>query len=101
MLVSRISRRVIAEHHIALSDTLAGRHPFVPDGHVGVIHNKVNIKGVLERCKDILDSRPHGLADGLDLKVAPGDLQREFGDQWPELVINGHVDTNVAYIKVC
>jgi pyruvate dehydrogenase kinase 2/3/4 len=93
MLVSRISRRVLAEHHIALSETLAGRRGESLGGepHVGVIYTGLDVKRSIDKCAELLRGRPHHIEDG-------------FGDdmintQWPEVVVDGHVSTKFPYIR--
>ncbi|KAJ7283626.1 branched-chain alpha-ketoacid dehydrogenase kinase [Mycena rebaudengoi] len=80
MLVSRISRRVLAEHHIALSEIHSGKqavtHPGEP--HVGIIFTGLNVKRCIEKC---------------------GRLLRERSNGWPDIVIEGHLDTQFAYIR--
>jgi pyruvate dehydrogenase kinase 2/3/4 len=51
MLVSRISRRVLAEHHLALSSAFHGRD-HDPDGgdHVGIIYTNLKVKDSIQRC---------------------------------------------------
>ncbi|KAJ7179112.1 hypothetical protein C8R46DRAFT_1072493 [Mycena filopes] len=80
MLVSRISRRVLAEHHIALSEIHSGKHTSVThaEPHVGIIFTGLNIKRCIEKCANLLRQRGRG---------------------WPEIVIDGHVETSFAYIK--
>ncbi|KIO32883.1 hypothetical protein M407DRAFT_66301 [Tulasnella calospora MUT 4182] len=97
MLVSRISRRVICEHHIALSDTLAGRHPDGTKGHVGVIYNEIGIKDTIERCVELLKQRPRDMADDEELKSMGARKGAE--ENWPTFKIDGHLDTKVSYIK--
>ncbi|KAG8973815.1 hypothetical protein FRC05_008234 [Tulasnella sp. 425] len=97
MLVSRISRRVICEHHIALSDTLAGRHPDGKKGHVGVIYNEIKIKDTIERCVKMLKQRPRDMAEDEELKSMGARKGAE--ENWPTFKIDGHLDTKVSYIK--
>ncbi|KAJ7771399.1 branched-chain alpha-ketoacid dehydrogenase kinase [Mycena maculata] len=80
MLVSRISRRVLAEHHIALSEIHSGKKAPASQGdpHVGIIFTGLNIKRCIDKC---------------------GGLLRERGNGWPEIVVDGHLKTNFAYIK--
>ncbi|KAF7332237.1 Protein-serine/threonine kinase [Mycena kentingensis (nom. inval.)] len=78
MLVSRISRRVLAEHHIALSAAHSGQASKHADPHVGIIFTGLDVKRSLEKCASIL---------------------RDRGKGWPEIVVDGHVDTRFAYIK--
>ncbi|KAJ7908337.1 alpha-ketoacid dehydrogenase kinase [Mycena leptocephala] len=80
MLVSRISRRVLAEHHIALSEIHSGKQPPASHGepHVGIIFTGLNVKRCIEKCGNIL---------------------RQRGNGWPEIQIDGHLETHFAYIK--
>ncbi|EJD35034.1 hypothetical protein AURDEDRAFT_117493, partial [Auricularia subglabra TFB-10046 SS5] len=69
MLVSRISPRVLVQHHIALSQSLAGRDD---DGRnrVGIIYTTLN-------------------ARESDMKSAI----------WPEVIVDGHLETRFSYIR--
>jgi len=80
MLVSRISRRVLAEHHISLSDMHSGRQASTNLGepHVGIIFTGLNVKRCVDKC---------------------GNLLRERGNGWPEIVVDGHLETHFSYIK--
>ncbi|KZW04069.1 alpha-ketoacid dehydrogenase kinase [Exidia glandulosa HHB12029] len=91
MLVSRISRRVLAQHHIALSDSLAGRDGESPEDHVGIIYTQLNARESVEKCASILRQRPHDIdADAAqELKSAT----------WPEVIVDGHLETRFSYIK--
>ncbi len=94
MLVSRISRRVLAEHHIALTKDLQSRR----DGdssrsdHVGIIYTGLNVKDSIDLCAKHLRSRPYYVDDGVDSGA-------NVNADWPEVIIDGHVDTKFAYIK--
>lgn len=92
MLVSRISRRVLAEHHIALSDTVAGggRVKSGEDGHVGIIYTGLNVAKSVRRCTALLHQLTHGSDDSLP---NGNDLR------WPGVIIEGDIDTQFAYIK--
>ncbi|KAG6861589.1 hypothetical protein C0995_014496 [Termitomyces sp. Mi166 len=87
MLVSRISRRVLAEHHIALSEIHAGTH-FESSGepHVGIIFTGLDLRRSIERCVKLLKARQF-LGDGMPVT------------SWPKVVIDGHLDTKFAYIR--
>lgn len=91
MLVSRISRRVLAEHHIALSDSMASRNRVTTgeDGHVGIIYTGLNVEKSVRRCTDLLHQLTHGSEDP------------SYNDdtRWPEVNIQGHIDVQFAYIK--
>ena len=93
MLVSRISRRVLAEHHIALSDSFASinRVTSGEDGHVGIIYTGLNVEKTVQRCASLL----HQLTHDSDDPCSPN------GDDipWPGVIIEGHIDIQFAYIK--
>jgi pyruvate dehydrogenase kinase 2/3/4 len=92
MLISRISRRVLAEHHIALSDIHAGRHrESSGEPHVGIIFTGLNVRQSIERCTRLLRQRP------VDVEDHYGDGVQ--GKRWPEVIIDGHLQTEFAYIR--
>lgn len=92
MLVSRISRRVLAEHHIALSDIFAGRgQESSGEPHVGIIFTGLNVKRSIERCVWLLRERPHNAEDHY------GEGLKNTG--WPDVIVDGHLDTNFGYIR--
>ena len=93
MLVSRISRRVLAEHHIALSDSVAGRGrgSSEEERHVGIIYTGLNVEKCVRRCAALL----HQLARDSDDPECPN--SRDI--PWPEVVIEGHTGTQFAYIR--
>ncbi|KAH8118303.1 alpha-ketoacid dehydrogenase kinase [Phellopilus nigrolimitatus] len=101
MLVSRISRRVLAEHHIALteeflrvkrdSDTVKGHTRSSP--HVGIIDTELKPKDIIENCAELLRLSPRGVVYADPEKVA--DAEVEF----PLIVVDGHLDTKFAYIR--
>lgn len=101
MLVSRISRRVLAEHHIALSKDLQSRRQgetTTPHSdHVGIIYTGLNIKQSIEKCATYLRSRALDVEDeaqnGLN-GAGPGNRTAA----WSEVVIDGHTDTTFPYI---
>ncbi|KAJ7498894.1 branched-chain alpha-ketoacid dehydrogenase [Mycena latifolia] len=78
MLVSRISRRVLAEHHTSLSEMHSGKQTNLEEPHVGIIFTGLNVKRCIDKC---------------------GALLRERGNGWPEIVVDGHLETQFAYIK--
>lgn len=92
MLVSRISRRVLAEHHLALSSAFHGRD-HDPDGgdHVGIIYTNLKVKDSIERCVRYLTEA----ADASPEERIPGKtfLRR------PNVVIDGQLDTEFSYIR--
>src|SRR6267154_1214670 len=91
MLISRISRRVLTQHHLALSESYnskaqnsgAGEH------HVGIIYTGLNVKRSIDRCAKLLKKRPHSIDDNYGVQST----------QWPDVVVDGHLDTTFAYIK--
>lgn len=92
MLVSRISRRVLAEHHLALSKAFhEDRVGKVPSGApVGIIHTGLNVKESVERCVAYLRSRPYD--------IDQDDIEGSADLDWSEVIIDGHLDTTFAYI---
>lgn len=91
MLVSRISRRVLAQHHIALSDSLASRDGEDSQDHVGIIYTRLNARESIEKCASILRQRPHDI----DADTA----QEMKSAAWPEVIVDGHLETRFSYIK--
>jgi len=91
MLVSRISRRVLAEHHVALTQGYnKDRERKVPSGApVGIIHTGLNVKESIERCVAYLRSRPYDI----DQDIGTADVD------WSDVVVDGHLDTTFAYIR--
>ncbi|KAI9509488.1 alpha-ketoacid dehydrogenase kinase N-terminal domain-containing protein [Russula earlei] len=92
MLVSRISRRVLAEHHIALSDSV-GRYQGTgkEEGHVGIICTGLNVEKSVRRCAALL----HQLTHDSD-KSKPSNTHHI---QWPAVTIEGHIGAQFAYIR--
>jgi pyruvate dehydrogenase kinase 2/3/4 len=92
MLISRISRRVLAEHHIALSRSLKNSTRESPaEPHVGIIFTGLDVKRSIEHCAKLLRGRPLNIEDHY------GELLRNT--TWPEVIIDGHLDTRFAYIR--
>ena len=97
MLVSRISRRVLAEHHLALSSAFHGRD-HDPDGgdHVGIIYTNLKVKDSIERCARYLTEA----ADQSSSTLLVG--ERDSGRallRKPNVVIDGQLDTEFSYIR--
>ena len=92
MLVSRISRRVLAEHHLALSSAFHGRD-HDPDGgdHVGIIYTNLNVKDCIQRCVRYLTDATN---QSPEEKIPGKALLRE-----PKVVIDGQLDTEFSYIR--
>jgi pyruvate dehydrogenase kinase 2/3/4 len=94
MLVSRISRRVLAEHHIALSkDYNFRREGAAPHAdHVGVIHTGLNIRESIERCTNYLRDRAFDIDHDLP-------SLSNTSAEWSEVIVDGHTETRFPYIK--
>ncbi|KAH0587603.1 hypothetical protein H2248_006374 [Termitomyces sp. 'cryptogamus'] len=92
MLVSRISRRVLAEHHIALSEIHAGTYSESSgEPHVGIIFTGLDVRRSVERCVRLLKARPVKFEEHLGIGMSM--------NSWPEVIIDGHLDTKFAYIR--
>jgi len=92
MLVSRISRRVLAEHHLALSSAFHGRD-HDPDGgdHVGIIYTNLKVKDCVQRCvRYLTDAANQSAEERNPGKVLP---------RRPNVVIDGQLDTEFSYIR--
>lgn len=91
MLISRISRRVLAEHHLALSEsyTAPAEQSGFNERHVGIIYTGLNIKHSIEKCTQLLkeSSRPIHNTDVISRT------------DWPDVIVDGHLDTSFAYIR--
>lgn len=91
MLISRISRRVLAEHHIALSEAYKGRGRKTSDEpHVGIIFTGLNVKRSVEHCAHLLRQSPIWLEDGSADSNLAG---------WPDIEVDGHIETSFSYIR--
>ena len=92
MLVSRISRRVLAQHHLALSSAFHGRD-HDPDGgdHVGIIYTNLKVKDCIQRCVRYL-------AEAVDQSPEQQNPRDAFLRK-PNVVIDGHLDTEFPYIR--
>jgi len=92
MLVSRISRRVLAEHHLALSSAFHGRD-HDPDGgdHVGIIYTNLKVKDSIQRCVRYLAET----ADQPSEVKNPGRALLKKAN----VVIDGQLDTEFSYIR--
>ena len=94
MLVSRISRRVLAEHHIALSRDYKARQEGEESrtDHVGVIYTNLRIRDSLERCASYLRKRAFDI---------DGDMPSHSNGSaaWSEVIVDGHTDTKFPYIR--
>lgn len=94
MLVSRISRRVLTEHHIALSKDFKTRQG--GEGgrrdHVGIICTGLNVKKSIERCTKYLTNLAFDVDDDMRLRS-------NTSASWSEVIVDGHEDTQFPYIK--
>jgi hypothetical protein len=91
MLVSRISRRVLAEHHLALSHSFNSevKESGISDQHVGIIYTDLNVKRSIDKCAKLLKEHPHHIDENHGIPST----------HWPDVVVDGHLDTTFAYIK--
>ena len=92
MLVSRISRRVLAEHHNALTRQVNSGEETHAGANVGIIDTALEVNECIERCAKYLQHRPYRLGEdplGGPMSNAP----------WPTVIIDGHVKTTFAYIR--
>lgn len=92
MLVSRISRRVLVEHHVALSAVVAKHGVIDSRDRIGIIYPNLDVKECITQSIKHLKARPLpslGIV-GVNSQDVP----------WPDVIIDGHVDTKFAYIKV-
>lgn len=92
MLVSRISRRVLAHHHIALSESYAGKHkPWESsEPNVGIITTGLNVKASIEKCASLLKHQSLELANA-ERTQAPVEVIVE-GDDMKFSYIRAHLE---------
>lgn len=88
MLVSRISRRVLAEHHISLSSEHC-RGSSSPSNQVGIIVTDLSVEDSIDRCLKILKEAHETEIGNTKSSVMP----------FPHVEIDGHVQTRFSYIK--
>ncbi|ORX83202.1 alpha-ketoacid dehydrogenase kinase [Basidiobolus meristosporus CBS 931.73] len=81
ILRSRISRRVLAEQHIAISDALENQDFAFQDDHIGIVSPRCAASEIVKKCADL----------------ARSELQKAHGTV-PRVRIDGHVDTIFPYI---
>lgn len=91
MLISRISRRVLAEHHLALSKSLGRDSVNSEDPHVGIIFTGLDVKRSVDKCAYLLRSCSQGIEDD------NGEVIPNKG--WPEVVVEGQLNARFAYIR--
>ncbi|KAL5636944.1 hypothetical protein ACGC1H_000800 [Rhizoctonia solani] len=101
MLVSRISRRVLAEHHLALTDGLAQGDTSPQRAQVGIIHTALDVRASVLRCVSLLQERPQGADANFETlyDIHPTDPPSKSDWRWPEVILDGDLDTKFAYIK--
>ncbi|KAJ3997006.1 alpha-ketoacid dehydrogenase kinase [Lentinula boryana] len=90
MLVSRISRRVLAQHHIALSEIYAGKHkPWdSSEPNVGIITTGLNLKSSIEKCANLLRHQ------SLEIEDFDGNAEIPV-----EVQIEGDAEMRFSYIR--
>jgi len=94
MLVSRISRRVLAQHHLALSDTFMGKKSTRytdSEPRVGIIYTGLDVRKSIEKGARLLKQRP------LDVEDECKGI--EYGLASPEVQIEGDLETKFSYIR--
>ncbi|KAI0677540.1 alpha-ketoacid dehydrogenase kinase [Trametes maxima] len=93
MLVSRISRRVLAEHHIALTKFVKSQdRSLQAHEDVGIISTELSVQDSIDRCVRYLRRRPRDVEeDALTGPLSDAD--------WSEVIVDGHKDTRFAYIR--
>ncbi|KAJ3910874.1 hypothetical protein F5877DRAFT_86856, partial [Lentinula edodes] len=84
-----ISRRILAQHHIALSENYAGKQkPWKSaEPNVGIITTGLNVKASIEKCANLLRHQ------SLEAEDAEGNAEIPA-----EVVIEGDVDMRFSYI---
>lgn len=94
MLVSRISRRVLAEHHLALTLSLMEQEQSPnAGGNVGIIFTGLSVKRSIDKFIKLLlssDSMPERLRQG---------LPSEGMYKLPEIIVDGQLDASFSYIR--
>ncbi|PVF94765.1 alpha-ketoacid dehydrogenase kinase [Serendipita vermifera] len=94
MLVSRISRRVLAEHHLALSQGLAEQEQSKGEhGNVGIIFPNLNVKRSVDKFIRLLLSED-SFSDPLR-QHSPLQSLKEL----PKIIIDGETDATFPYIR--
>jgi len=98
MLISRISRRVLVEHHVALTQGLCEQSqgnddPDAPK-HVGIIYTNLSVKDSIDKCIRYLKTE-----EGMyGLRRLEEPALRGTGI-WPDITVDGHLDARFPYIK--
>ncbi|KAB5595584.1 hypothetical protein CTheo_1045 [Ceratobasidium theobromae] len=97
MLVSRISRRVLAEHHLALTDGLARNDTSPLRAQVGIIHTALDVKASVQRCVFLLQGAEADFATQSETWLPDAPAKSDW--RWPQVILDGDLDTKFAYIK--
>lgn len=98
MLKSRISRRVLAEQHIALSEALDDPFAFFsiepansqPE-HIGIIHTHVSVRSIIQESISLL-TQIFAQAAGVSVEEA------QKTQIVPEVVVDGDLNAHISYI---
>ena len=93
MLVSRISRRVLAQHHIALAEDYKKKARTREAHRVGIIHTDLKLADSIEKCANLLRSNPQSV-----LYFDPSE-QKHVKHDCPRVIIDGHREAQFAYIR--
>jgi pyruvate dehydrogenase kinase 2/3/4 len=94
MLVSRISRRVLTEHHLALTQGLAEQeNPRSIADNVGIIFTGLSVKRSLDKYIKMALTSLHQ-SDQLRRDPALQDIYK-----LPDIVVDGEVDATFSYIR--
>lgn len=94
MLVSRISRRVLAEHHLALTQGLTNQEKTKGKmEHVGIIFTGLSVKRSLDKFIRFILAKDGGI-DRLRQ-----DYMLQGLNKLPEVIIDGEVDAKFSYIR--
>ncbi|KAK9475225.1 branched-chain alpha-ketoacid dehydrogenase kinase [Dipodascopsis tothii] len=84
MLTSRISRRVIQEQHIALTDLYLNKNISRPQGQIGKLYLQLTCGDVVRQCAKLSASLSNSLHPNHPV---------------PEVLIDGHENTKISYIE--
>ena len=92
--MSRISRRVLAEHHISLTKDLQAKRDgdTTHQDHVGIIYTALKVKDSIDFCANFLRNRPFSVDND-------GNRGANTTADWSEVIVDGQIDTKFAYIK--
>lgn len=89
MLISRISRRVLAEHHLAITgDFVNQKRRKDTQTRVGIITTDLKPKDAIDKCATLIEAAPPGAV-----------LATAESTSRPKIVIDGHLDAKFAYIR--